>query len=150
MASIVFKLGISSSDAITIRPNFDYSGSKRKIETNIKTRSGRGYNYKWGEYLKFFISMDYVSGQNATIVNSWWSTNTELLFFKQSEHPVEYGLLEGSGGFFLLEDSGKMTLETSYSTEVFSVMIISNNKPFSQFVKPLNYYYKGEINLEGY
>ena len=54
------------------------------------------------------------------VVNSWWESNTELLFMKV-------------GG-----------------TQVYSVRIENNNAPIRKFVEPYDDLYEGKIELETY
>lgn len=120
--AITFELGVSSATAIQLYPEYDYKDNTKLIESRHRTLSGRQYEYKWGQYERFEFSLNYVSEANAMIVNSWWSSRAELLFFIDS------------GG----------------STDVYSVMLMNNDNPLSQYNKPYDSYRKGKIILESY
>jgi hypothetical protein len=118
-----FELGISSSDAITLFPEFSYEGGKKQIRSDHRTKSGRMYRYTWGDYDRFKFDLEWVAGTDASVVNSWWESDTELLFF----------------------------ITSSTATEVHSVMIMNNESPLRSFNKPYDDYYRGKaILLETY
>lgn len=119
---LVFELGISSATAITLEPNYDYSNKKRKNETVIRTKSGKAKKYKWGDFRSIRFTLDYVSTADAAVVNSWFDTDTKLLFFVTSDT----------------------------ATEVNSVMLFGEESPFKMFNKPYDSLYKGSILLETY
>jgi len=149
--SIAFYLGITSTDAICLKPEFDYYKGKKKVEKNIRTKSGKLYTYKLGTYDYIKFTLDYVSAQNASIINSWWDSNAELLLFTGMQGSSRSMLLE-SGWTALLENGGGILLEDSpdYISGVNSVMIISKKTPLTKKRKPYFGYYKGKILLEGY
>ena len=120
--SLTFELGITSATAIQLRPEYDYSDGKKIIESRSRTPVGTQYSYKWGDYEQFEFSLNYVSEANASIINSWWDSRAELLFFVTS----------GS------------------STDVYSVMIANTDKPLDGYNKPYDSYRKGKITLETY
>lgn len=120
--SIVFQLGPTSATAVTLRPEYDFERDLVKIENRHRTKSGRLYTYLWATYPRFEFSVQYVSSASAALVNSWWSANTNLLFF----------------------------ITTSGATEVFSVQLTTKSRPLASFVEPGAQYYKGKILLEGY
>lgn len=117
-----YELGISSSDAVTLYPEFDYKAEKKQKRSDHRTRSGKLYSYKWYDVQKFDFDLSWVNESISGIINSWFDARTELLFFITS------------GG----------------STEVHSVMIMNDETPMSEFQKPYQNYYKGTIKLEGY
>lgn len=120
--ALTFELGISSSDAVTLYPEYNYKGGEVQLRTEHRTKSGKMYLYKWGEYRKIQFNVNYLPASDASLVNSWWDTNTELLFF--------------------------ITSDTA--TEVHSVVLMNKDTPFQQFNKPYADKYKGKVLLEGY
>jgi len=120
--ALTYQLGISSADAITLYPEYDFKITSNKINSEMRTRSGKMYSYKWGEYKRFQFSLDFVSDANASIINSWYISGTELLFF--------------------------ITSDTA--TEVNSVVLMGKSSPISGFMKPYNNYRKGAVILETY
>lgn len=124
--AVTFQLGISSVDAITIKPEYSSTFGKKQLRSEILTQVGRRFVYKWGDYDQIKLKVDYVSGTNAATINGWWDTNTELLFF------INSGIGEQA------------------ETEVHSIFIANKTKPLSKYVKPYDNYLKGSIILEGY
>jgi hypothetical protein len=120
--STTFQLGIDSSDAVTLIPEFDYMQPKRQIRNEQRTRGGKLKLYKWGDFRKFNFSLEWVTASDAAVVNSWFDSNTELLFF----------------------------INSGSATEVHSVMILNKETPLAAFNRPYNNLYKGKIQLETY
>lgn len=110
----------SSGNHITLEPEWNFKHDDKKEETIHRTRAGKRYVYKWGEYKGFKFDVEYVSSSTAAIVNSWWATNTKLMFME-------------SGG-----------------TEVFSVIITNRELPIGKYIRPYQDRLKGTIDLEGY
>ena len=120
--SRVFELGISSATAITFYPDWAYSAGERVTRSDMRTKSGKLYQYKWNDYNKIKFKVTLVTNSNASIVNSWWDTQTELIWFDT-------------------EDG---------ATSITSVMLINKDAPFKQFTKPYTSYKQGIIELEEY
>ena len=121
-SGLTFTLGISSADEVQFYPNFDYSNALRQIQNVHRSRSGKRKVYKWGDYRKANFTVEFVPSSSAAIVNSWHSTNTELLLFVTS----------GS------------------VTEVHSVMLVGVDEPFAQFQEPYDDLMKGKLSMETY
>lgn len=120
--SIIFKLGINSNTAVTIRPDFDYELGKKQIRNDHRTRGGHLYMYKWSDYIKIKFKTEFVPATDAAVINSWFDTNTDLLWFVTS------------GGV----------------TDVYSVVIVNDDTPLKAHTAPYAEYYSGKIELEGY
>lgn len=120
--STTFELGISSATAVTLYPEWDYWEGEKQIRTEMRAKSGRLRLYKWYDYEKISFSNNWVPASDAAVVNSWWDSNTKLLFF----------ITSGS------------------ATEVHSVMLMNDDTPLAAYNKPYNNYFKGKIELEGY
>lgn len=120
--TLVFQLGPSSATAVTLRPEYDYAEPDRKIESRHRTLSAKEYVYRWSSYERFEFSVQYVPAGDAAIVNSWWDSNTNLLFFITSDS----------------------------TTEVHSVRLGGEEKPLTGFNPPYHTYRQGKILLEGY
>jgi len=82
---MIFELGINSATAITLEPEFDYKDSLTKLEQIHRLQNGDMYRYKTGAYDKFKFKLRYFSSSDASIVNSWWESNTELMFWIDSD-----------------------------------------------------------------
>lgn len=117
----MYELGISSANAITLSPRYDYQNIDEKIEDSIRVIENY-YAYKWGDYKKFAFKVDFITNSDAAVVNSWWESNTDLLFFVTSDS----------------------------ATEVHSVMLRGNLTPLGNYKKPYDNYRSGKILLEGY
>ena len=118
----IYSLGPTSGTAIVLEPTYAFADVTEKIQSEHRTQSGKSYIYKWGDYRRFSIPVEYFSVSSAAIINSWWETNTELLFFISS-------------------DSG---------VDVSSVRISNKSAPFVSFAKPYDDEMNGTILLETY
>lgn len=113
-------LFVDSSNSVTLEPEWDFEQGQKKNETVHRTRAGNRFVYKWGEFETFKFSLNFVDSSTAAIVNSWWNTNTELLF------------------------------STDGGVTVSSVQLTNRSKPLARFNMPYDDEYKGKIELETY
>ena len=90
------------------------------MESEHRTRGGKLYRYKWGGYSQWQFSVSFVNSSDAAIVNSWWNTNTELLFMDEN------------------------------TTQVYSVLMMNGEAPLTSMVMPHMDQFKGTINLSTY
>jgi len=117
---MAYRLFVDSSNGITVNPEYDFKDSASKIENRFRSRSSAEFVYKWAEYKVKEFGVMYVNSEFKSVVNSWWSSNADLLF----------------------KDEG--------STDVFSVHIVNKDQPVSEFIKPYTDSFKGVIKLETY
>lgn len=117
-----YRLGITSADAIQLYPEWNFKLGKKQIRNQHRARSASLFIYKWSDYHRISFNVDKVAAADAIIINSWWDTNQELVFF-----------VDSGGG-----------------SDVRSVILTNNETPLNQFPKPYNNLYKGSILLEGY
>lgn len=110
-----------SNAHLELLPDWNFDDKGAKMQSEHVTRSGKRYVYKWGEYCKFSFGVSFLNSSQAAIINSWWSTNTKLLF-----------------------------MENVTSAAVYSVMLTGNEKPIGNYVKPYMTLFKGKIDLQGY
>lgn len=80
VTALVFKLGMSDLDFITLYPLWNYEGFKRQKRTEHRSKSGKLTLYKWHSLDEFNLTVDWVPASEACVVNSWWDMNTRLLF----------------------------------------------------------------------
>jgi hypothetical protein len=80
-----FALGISSATALILYPEFDYTDVLTKIEQVHRLENGDMYRYKTGVYDKFKFKLRFFPESDASVINSWWESNTELMFWVDSE-----------------------------------------------------------------
>lgn len=117
---MAYRLFVDSSNGLTIYPEYDFQQGKTKIQDASRSRSAALYQYKWAAYDTIKFSVSYVNSEMKSIVNSWWESNTDLLFKSESE------------------------------TAVYSVHIVNKKSPIGGFVRPYDDLYEGKIELEGY
>lgn len=119
--SIVYQLGPTSSTAITLYPGDDLEIGKVLISVQNRSSIGRLFQHKQGTYNKIKIPIEFIPSSDASIVNSWWASQTKLLFFV-----------------------------TSGTTAVYSCMIMGDSWPMQSMNKPYENRFKGTVQLEGY
>jgi hypothetical protein len=120
--ALTFELGPTSATAVELFPEYDY---KKRVVTNKsqhRATSGKQYTYIWGSWTEFEFSAHYVDENDAANVNSWFESNTELLFFVTSNS----------------------------NTEVNSVRIQGEQSPFQELIKPYDNLYQGKLFLSTY
>ena len=121
--TVEYQLGITSVDAINLYPDRSgYNFGNVLIRDDNRLDNGNLETYIQAKYERFEMSLWCVSSRDAMIVNSWWETGTELLFFVTSDSTVE----------------------------VNSVMIMGDECPFQQFHSPYEDRYNGNIVMETY
>lgn len=115
-----FRLFVDSDNGIDVYPEYNLKEDEKKVETRHRTRDGSEYVYKWGSFEQIKFSVMYVNSEFKSIVNSWWLSNTDLLW---------------------MEEGG---------ADITSVHLINKSKPINQFVKPYDNLFKGTIELGTY
>ena len=115
-----FILYVDSNNGVTVYPEYNSKFSAKKVETRQRVRDGGEFVYKWGEYDALKIGVSFVNSSFRAIVNSWWSSNTNLLWVETGE------------------------------TNVTSVHLINKAQPIDTNIKPHNDLFKGKIELGTY
>jgi len=118
---MTFRLFVDSGNGVDVEPTWGYSQSDEKIENRHRVRSGKSYVYKWGEFKRYKLPMTYVDSNFKSIVNSYWNTNTQLLF-----------------------------MEVGNPSSVSSVRISNKKIPIGLNVEPYADLFEGVIELETY
>lgn len=118
---MTWALFVDSSNSISFSPEWGMSSPDRKVESKHRTKTGALYRYKWGDWGEFKFKLDYVNSSDSAIINSWWKSNTELLFIDEND-----------------------------ANTLSSVYIMNSSKPLTVNVKPYLEYKKGTINLSTY
>jgi hypothetical protein len=80
-----FALGINSATALILYPEFDYTDVLTKIEKIHRLENGDMYRYKTGVYDKFKFKLRHFPESDASVVNSWWESNSGLMFWIDSD-----------------------------------------------------------------
>ena len=114
------RLFVDSANGVDVEPEYNYVEKDKKIETRHRTRSGKEYVYKFGEFNRFKFGVMYVDSAFKSIVNSYWNNNAELLF-------MEVG-----------------------ASQVYSVRLINKELPIGKAIKPYSDSFKGLIDLGTY
>jgi len=119
--SVLFMLGISSTDAIQINP-VNFRKRKKQNRMDFKTLGGKRFAKILGDFSNIEFSLDFISNSDAAIINSWWESDASLWFFET-----------GSTG-----------------VEVTSVYIVNDSTPIDGYNAPYTTYRRGKIKLETY
>lgn len=98
----------------------DWKRSDERKESVHQMRSGRRYQYVWGEHKGVDFNAHFVSSADACTVNSWW----------------------GAGSPVVIEHQDR--------TEVLSGYLVNKHSPFAQFVESDMTFWRGKIELETY
>lgn len=115
-----FYLFVDSSHSLTLNPETNYKEGGKKVEDRHRVRNGAEYVYKWGDYDAWKFGVRYVNSEFKATVNSWWNTNTDLLF------------------------------KSSESTQVHSVRLTNGDLPIGEYETPYTDKFAGTIELETY
>lgn len=118
--AVTYELGISSVDAITVYPEYNYSPHDDQERSDIRAKDGTLYQYQYYAYNKFDVSLEWLPASDAALINSWYDTNVDLIWFVTSNN----------------------------DTEATTVRIMNNEKPIADFQAPYIEYYKGKLSLE--
>jgi len=85
---MTYRLFVDSNNGIDVEPEYDYKEPDEKIENRHRVRSGEEYVYKWGEFNRWEFSVEYINSSDRAIINSWWSSNTDLLWMEEGSSVV--------------------------------------------------------------
>src|SRR4030042_2763075 len=79
---MTFTLGITSENEITILPDQNNAKENKLNISSHRAKSGKLYTYRWSSFKKIKFSASLFDTSDASIVNSWWDTQTKLIFFE--------------------------------------------------------------------
>lgn len=116
----MFRLFVDSDNGVTLYPEYDFTEDDKKVENRFRSKSGKEYVYKFGEYRQWKFGVKFVNSESKMAVNTWWNSNADLLW---------------------MEENG---------TEVFSVHITSKSKPIGKLISPYYDLFQGKIELGEY
>lgn len=125
MTYLKYELGPTSSTAVTLNPNYDIDINNEQNRADHRSIDGTLYQYKYHSFRSFDISLEWVPATDASIINSWFDTNTDLTFFISSGTSVN-----------------------SYEVYSVDVRILNNSSPMNNFQAPYVEYYAGALKLE--
>lgn len=78
---MTYLLGPTSADSVEVFPEWDYKSGAKKLEKRHRLENGDYYVYKTGEYDRIQFKVKFFDSSDASLVNSWWESNTELQFY---------------------------------------------------------------------
>jgi hypothetical protein len=110
---------VGSLEAIALAaPGATLAG--RRSESKLESQSGKQYRYTWGHVDGVRIPLTFVNCRDATLINSFWKAEEDLVYFDDANYIVVSGT------------------------------ITNKDLPMAQHQKPLLDRWKGTIDLEGY
>jgi hypothetical protein len=107
---------------VELMPEWNYKEPSGKVESRQRSRTGREYVYKRGDFDAVTFDVTHVNSQVMSQVNSWWAGNTPLAYYDADESE-------------LLSMSCHLT---------------NSNTPIGKIVRPYTNLFKGEIMLGTY
>ena len=72
-------LFVDSANSVELMPEWDYEDGELAIRDDARSKTGRRFSYQWGTYGRFKVALKNVSSGSASIINSWWENNVDLL-----------------------------------------------------------------------
>ena len=121
--SILLGVPNSSYIALDTMADYGYNFTENQDKYDLRTKGGKLFSYVTpaGKFNTFRIPLRFVNSSDRSLINSWFSTATDLRF---------------------IEDN---TFATSYYT----VRITGKTDPLNKFVEPyFRQFYDGELVLE--
>tara|TARA_Y100000592_G_C5455220_1_gene311010 strand:- start:444 stop:818 length:375 start_codon:yes stop_codon:yes gene_type:complete len=118
-------LGIPNSSFIEIgdTANYGYTFEKLYDKKDLRTKGGALFTYivPQSSFRRFTVPATFVNSQNKSIINSWFSTASDLRF---------------------IEDD-------TFANSFFSVRIVGVSEPYDKYIQPyFRQFYSGTITFE--
>jgi|TARA_R110002020_G_scaffold225039_1_gene435047 hypothetical protein len=118
-------LGVANSSYITFSniTGYEYNFTHNVDKKDMRTKGGTLFTYvtATGNFSRFRLPTTFVSSSDVSIINSWFSTATDLRFIESDDFPNSY----------------------------YTVRITGAVEPFTSFNKPyFRQYYKGSVVIE--
>ena len=118
-------LGVQNSSYIDLTDiaGYGYTFDKTFDKKDIRTKGGKLFTYitPASTFRRFKIPTTFVTSSDVSIVNSWFSTGTNLRFIEDDTYPNSY----------------------------FDVRIVGTSEPYNKFIQPyFRQFYSGEIVIE--
>jgi hypothetical protein len=108
--------------SLEVIPMWGYKPNLNKIESDMRTKSGRLYKRQMATWRNFNVPVEFFPSSKAVLVNSWFKDNTKLMW----------------------------VVTSGDDTQVFSVRITNNARPFDSFHPANEDLFRGAIRLEEY
>ncbi len=74
----------SSTNTVTIYPQYDYMREDKKIRTISRTKDGSRFVYNWASYFRVKFGLNYLTSSEAQQINDWWDNDTPLSYINNS------------------------------------------------------------------
>ena len=118
-------LGVPNSSFIDLTDiaGYGYTFDKTFDKKDIRTKGGKLFTYitPASTFRRYKIPTTFVTSSDVSIVNSWFSTGTDLRFIEDDTYPNSY----------------------------FDVRIVGTSEPYNKFIQPyFRQFYSGEIVIE--
>ena len=118
-------LGVPNSSYIILSDNsgYGYKSGEEQNRAEIRTKDGKLFTYisPASTYRKIEIPMKFVNSSDVSLINSYWSTATDLRYIEDDSFPNSF----------------------------YNVRIVGKTEPFVKFVEPyFRQLYEGKVVLE--
>jgi len=117
----MYILQVDSDNQIELEPEYDFTRKDAKKETALRACGGTLWVYKWGDWDQWKFGLTFINSNDASIVNSWWKSNTELQFYSSND-----------------------------TSDVSTVLIRNKNTPLGKMQQPYTTLFRGMIELSTY
>lgn len=71
---------ITVTNCLEIKPNRQLEDLRQLTISEHQTLGGAYKTYKWNDYPRFNIRLEYVAHSDSQVINEWWKDSTELVF----------------------------------------------------------------------
>lgn len=93
---MTMKLGLAATDVASLEidliPSYGYEFTGVLDKIDVRTHGGL-YSKKINSYTSFVIPEDWVTVNQRSVVNSWWSTGTNLKFIENHTYASSFYLV---------------------------------------------------------
>ena len=83
---MTFRIGVDSSTAIDIYPEFDFVNEKKQIASEHRNKNGSYKKYIWGHQTAFSFTLNYVPASDTALINEWFDDNTIISLFDDTQY----------------------------------------------------------------
>lgn len=108
---------------ITIAPEWSTKFEAVQNKSAHRTKSGKLYSYKWGNFNRYEIPIEYLSSSQSSVINSWWAADAYVVLVRYWEGSYDFSQ---------------------------SCRMVNASAPMDELPKPYYHYRSGRIELETY
>lgn len=91
-----FTLYNDAGGYVRLQPKFDFKEKIVKDETAHRALTGAEFKYIWGYFQNWKFSVEYVSSEQISWVNTWWLYNHNCKFRFQGNDPIPVRIVNTS------------------------------------------------------